>query len=138
MPVVCVVVLLKTVIRPWRVCALSLHDGTLLDTADPQSRQDFRKTHAKLLDRIEALGREVRQNKELAERIRHKFKIKNTTGYSLNALVDYEDPFDIIAHLMVGSEGTLGFISEVIYHTVVEHPYKASALVIFTAHQGCV
>jgi len=108
-----------------------LHDGTLLDTADPQSRQAFRATHANLLDRIETLGREVRQNEGLAERIRHKFKIKNTTGYSLNALVDYEDPFDIIAHLMVGSEGTLGFISEVVYHTVVEHPHKASALMIF-------
>ena len=107
------------------------HDGTLLDTADPQSRAGFQKTHAALLERIAALGREVRQNTTLADRIRHKFKIKNTTGYSLNALVDYEDPFDIIAHLMVGSEGTLGFISEVVYHTVVEHPHKASALVIF-------
>ena len=44
-------------------------------------------------------------------RIRHKFRIKNTTGYSLNALVDFTDPIDILAHLMIGSEGTLGFIS---------------------------
>jgi FAD/FMN-containing dehydrogenase len=67
--------------------------------------------------------------RKLAERIRHKFKIKNTTGYSLNALVDYEDPIDILAHLMIGSEGTLGFISRITYHTVVEDPFKASALV---------
>jgi D-lactate dehydrogenase len=38
-----------------------------------------------------------RDNAHLAERIRHKFKIKNTTGYSLNALVDYEHPIDILA-----------------------------------------
>ena len=49
----------------------------------------------------------------------------------MNALVDYEDPIDIILRLMIGSEGTLGFISEIVYNTVVEHPYKASALMIF-------
>jgi D-lactate dehydrogenase len=108
-----------------------LHDGTLLDTGDPQSRMSFCKTHPKLVADIENLGRKVKDNPVLADRIRRKFKIKNTTGYSLNALVDYEDPIDIIVHLMIGSEGTLGFISEIVYNTVVEHPYKASALMIF-------
>jgi D-lactate dehydrogenase len=67
----------------------------------------------------------------LAARIRHKYKIKNTTGYSLNALVDFTDPIDILAHLMIGSEGTLGFISRITYQTVPEDPFKASALVFF-------
>jgi D-lactate dehydrogenase len=49
-----------------------------------------------LLGELERLGRDTRNNGQLAERIRHKFKIKNTTGYSLNALVDYEDPIDIL------------------------------------------
>jgi D-lactate dehydrogenase len=110
---------------------LILQDGTLLDTADAQSRRRFEQTHAGLLKQVAELGRKVRANDELAAKIRHKFKIKNTTGYSLNALVDFEDPFDIIAHLMIGSEGTLGFISEITYHTVIEHPYKASALIVF-------
>jgi D-lactate dehydrogenase len=52
-------------------------------------------------------------------------------GYSLNAFVDYNDPIDIICHLMIGSEGTLGFISEITYRTVVDHAHKASALIIF-------
>jgi len=108
-----------------------LHDGTLLDTADPQSRQSFRRTHPKLLENLGNLGRKVKDNPVLADRIRHKFKIKNTTGYSLNSLVDYEDSIDIMVHLMIGSEGTLGFISEIVYNTVVEHPCKASALMIF-------
>ena len=64
-------------------------------------------------------------------RIRHKFRIKNTTGYSLNALVDFEDPIDVLAHLMIGSEGTLGFISEITYATVADHADKASALILF-------
>jgi D-lactate dehydrogenase len=108
-----------------------LHDGTLLDTADPHSRKSFYKSHPKLVADIENLGRKVKENSVLADRIRRKFKIKNTTGYSLNALVDYDDPLDIIVHLMIGSEGTLGFISEIVYNTVIEHPYKASALMIF-------
>ncbi|MGW8194295.1 MAG: FAD-binding and (Fe-S)-binding domain-containing protein, partial [Desulforhopalus sp.] len=73
----------------------------------------------------------VLADEQLVERIRYKFKIKNTTGYSLNALVDFEDPYDIMIHLMIGSEGTLGFISDVVYRTVVEHRHKASALILY-------
>jgi len=108
-----------------------LADGAVLDTEDPLSVDAFTKSHAVLLGEIERLGRDTRNNARLAERIRQKFKIKNTTGYSLNALVDYEHPIDILAHLMIGSEGTLGFISRITYQTVVEDPFKASALVFF-------
>ena len=48
-----------------------------------------------------------------------------------SALVDYEDPFEILQHLMIGSEGTLGFIAEITYQTVEEHSHKATALMIF-------
>ncbi len=57
--------------------------------------------------------------------------MKNTTGYSLNALVDFTDPIDILAHLMIGSEGTLGFLSEITYRTVPDYADKASALILF-------
>ena len=106
-------------------------DGSLLDTEDPASVAAFKVSHAALLAELDRLGRETRANPVLAERIRHKFKIKNTTGYSLNALVDFEDPIDILAHLMIGSEGTLGFMTRITYQTVIEDPFKASALVFF-------
>ena len=108
-----------------------LADGTLLDTADAASRAAFRASHGALLDGLAGLAEVVRANPALVERIRHKFKIKNTTGYSLNALVDFDDPFEILQHLLIGSEGTLGFIAEITYRTVPEHPHKASALVFF-------
>ncbi len=108
-----------------------LADGSTLDTGDDASRRAFARSHADLLDRIRDLGRSTRADTSLVERIRAKYKIKNTTGYSLNALVDFEDPIDILQHLMIGSEGTLGFIAEITYRTVVEHPHKASALVLF-------
>lgn len=106
-------------------------DGDSLDTADPVSRARFAVTHAGLLAELSAIRGEILADPELAERIRRKFKIKNTTGYGINAFVDFEDPFDILLHLIIGSEGTLAFISEVTYRTVVEHPFKASALMLY-------
>ncbi|MBB6250708.1 FAD-binding and (Fe-S)-binding domain-containing protein [Nitrospirillum iridis] len=108
-----------------------LADGTLVDTGDPASVAAFRVSHAELLARLDEMGRRVRADEALANRIRRKFAIKNTTGYSLNSLVDYEDPVDILAHLLIGSEGTLGFIAEVTYRTVPELADKASALLLF-------
>ena len=108
-----------------------LGDGTVLDTEDAFSVASFRQSHAALVDELQHLGEITRKDEVLAARIRHKYKIKNTTGYSLNALVDFEDPIDILSHLMIGSEGTLGFISRITYKTVAEDPFKASALVFF-------
>ncbi len=110
-----------------------LADGTLLDTGDAGSRAAFQVSHSGLLGELRALGERTRADPRLAARIRDKFQIKNTTGYSLNALVDYSDPIDILQHLMIGSEGTLGFIAEITYRTVPDHPCKASALVYFPA-----
>ena len=108
-----------------------LADGAVLDTNDPASVVAFRRSHADLLEGLGSLARETKANQALAARIRHKFRMKNTTGYGINALVDFDDPVDVLIHLMIGSEGTLGFISEITYRTVPEHPNKASALILF-------
>ena len=110
---------------------LILADGSLVDTRQSESVKAFSISHGGLLKQLAELGERTRANSELAARIRHKYRLKNTTGYSLNALVDFEDPLDILQHLMIGSEGTLGFISEISYRTVPDHPCKATALILF-------
>ena len=115
-----------------------LTDGTVLDTGDEESRRNFRNTHPEFLKKIEALRDKVRANKELAERIAKKYSIKNVTGLNLRPLIAYDDPFDIIAHSMVGSEGTLAFLSEVTMKTLIDYKYKASAMVYFlTMKESC-
>ena len=61
---------------------------------------------------------EIRADRELSERIRRKFEIKNTTGYRLCAFLDAEEPLEIFRRLLVGSEGTLGFVAEAVFETV--------------------
>ena len=107
------------------------YDGFLLDTGNLESIENFKKHHATIYNEVVQIIKETQNNQKLVERIHHKYKMKNTTGYSLNALVDYTNPIDVIAHLMIGSEGTLGMIAEITYNTVEDHPYKASALMIF-------
>ncbi|MCC7215339.1 MAG: FAD-binding oxidoreductase [Burkholderiales bacterium] len=108
-----------------------LADGAVVDTRDAGSRAAFAASHGELLRGLAGLARDTQANPTLAARIRHKYRMKNTTGYSLNALVDFADPFAILAHLMIGSEGTLGFISEITYRTVPEYADRASALILF-------
>ena len=115
-----------------------LTDGTVLDTGSEESKEAFRKSHPEFIAKIEALRDKVRADEELAARIRTKYSIKNVTGLNLRPLIAYDDPFDIIAHSMVGSEGTLAFLSEVTMKTLYDYKYKASAMVYFmTMKESC-
>lgn len=38
-----------------------------------------------------------------------------------------DDPIEIIKRLMIGAEGTLGFIAQATYNTVPEWPHKVGA-----------
>jgi D-lactate dehydrogenase len=108
-----------------------LADGTILDTASEASRSAFRENHPEIVNGIQQLRKEVTADEKLARRIEYKYSIKNVTGLNLRPLVAYEDPFEILAHLLVGSEGTLAFLSEVTMKTLPIAPYKASAMIYF-------
>lgn len=106
-------------------------DGTLLDTSDAHSKEDFRQSHPDFICKICNLRDAVRKDKQLSELIERKYQIKNVTGLSINPFIEFEDPFDIILHLIVGSEGTLAFLSEATMRTVTDYPFKASAMLYF-------
>ncbi len=111
--------------------SIILEDGTLLDTGDTQSIANFRQSHTDFIEQINQLALQTKQNHPLSQLIKHKYRLKNTTGYGINALVDFSDPIDILQHLMIGSEGTLGFIADITYNTVPDYQYKSTALFIY-------
>ncbi len=110
---------------------LIFSDGTVLDTRDPESRRNFLAAKKELVEKIADLRQKIFEHPDWVEKIKHKYQLKNTTGYGLNSFVDYEDPIDIIEHLMVGAEGTLAFISEITLETVDDFAHKATSLMIF-------
>ena len=108
-----------------------LMDGTVLDTGDEASRNAFRASYPEFIRKIEELRNEILADKELSDSIRYKYSIKNVTGLNIFPFVRFEDPFDIIAHLLVGSEGTLAFMSQVTMNTLPLPSKEASAMVYF-------
>ena len=108
-----------------------LADGTVLDTGDEESKKQFAEKKPEFVQKIKDLRDEVRKNGKLCERIKYKYAIKNVTGLNILPFVRFDDPFDIITHLMVGSEGTLAFLSEVTMNTEFDYPFKASAMLYF-------
>lgn len=106
-------------------------DGSVLDTGDKASREAFRASHPDFIKGIEELRDEILADKDLSERIRYKYSIKNVTGLNIFPFIRFEDPFDIIAHLLVGSEGTLAFMSQVTMKTLPLPAKEASAMVYF-------
>ncbi len=115
-----------------------LADGTILDTGNEASRSAFVKSHPQFIKRIEEIRDRVMADDDLVNRIRRKYAIKNVTGLNISPFVLYSDPFEIITHLIVGSEGTLAFGSEFTMKTGHLYPCRASAMLYFQdMRQSC-
>ena len=95
-----------------------LASGLRINTADQRADQALATAAPAVYRGIAELRDNVRANAELVSTIQRKYAIKNTMGYSLNAFLDEEQPSRIIARLLIGSEGTLGFIETVTLRTI--------------------
>ncbi len=115
-----------------------LPSGTRIDTAAPDADERFRAAEPALWQGILDLKAKLESDPALAARIRSKYRMKNTTGYSLNAFLDFAKPVEIFRNVLVGAEGTLAFISEAVLSTVPDLPVKYTGLLLFpTMHAAC-
>jgi D-lactate dehydrogenase len=108
-----------------------LPTGTVIDTASPDADALLHAAEPALAEGLLELKREISETPALRDRIRHKYLTKNTTGYSLNAFLDFDCAVDVLAHLLVGSEGTLAFIASAVLNTVADLPVKYTGLLLF-------
>jgi D-lactate dehydrogenase len=118
--------------------AFVLPSGTSINTADPDADSLFQAAEPALAKGLLDLKAKLEANLPLAGRIRAKYQMKNTCGYSLNAFLDFQRPVDIFRNLLVGSEGTLAFIAEAVLKTVPDLPVKVTGFLLFpNLHAAC-
>ncbi|MEO7529895.1 MAG: FAD-binding and (Fe-S)-binding domain-containing protein, partial [Sediminibacterium sp.] len=108
-----------------------LPNGHTYDTSIREDYVRFQAADGKISDGIEILQKKILANDLLVQKIRNKYRIKNTVGYSINAFIDYKHPLDVLAHLLIGAEGTLAFISEAVLTTIPDKQFKTTALLFF-------
>ncbi len=109
-----------------------LPSGLVINSADPKADEYLKMLEPAIYSGLEQIRDDIFKNKELYDKIIHKYKIKNTMGYSLNSFVDHYKPIDILTHLMVGSEGTLGFVCDATFATLSEYKHKLTGLAFFS------
>ena len=110
---------------------LVLLTGTVIDTSAADADAHLKAVEPELWAGLARLRDRVRGNPVSVARIRHQFSMKNTMGYGINSFLDFDEPVQILAHLMIGSEGTLGFIASATFDTVPLLAKAATALLIF-------
>ena len=108
-----------------------LPSGTVIDTGAGDADARLRALEPELYAGLLALRGRVRSDPASVATIEQQFAMKNTMGYGVNALLDHDTPAQILAHLLVGSEGTLAFVAEAVFATVPILPRTASALLLF-------
>lgn len=108
-----------------------LPNGHQYDTGFDDDYIRFQARDQALWEGIGQLRQRVLSDEALLAKIKSKYRIKNTVGYSINAFIDFSNPLDILAHLLIGAEGTLAFISEAVLKTVSDWQFKYTGLLFF-------
>lgn len=112
---------------------LVLPGGTILDTGAPDAPARLRAAEPGIADGLLDLRAKLLASPESAAFVRQQFAMKNTMGYGLNALLDFDEPVKILEHLVIGSEGTLAFVAEARFRTVEVRPQIATGLLVFAS-----
>ncbi|MEM5316408.1 FAD-binding and (Fe-S)-binding domain-containing protein [Paraburkholderia sp. JHI869] len=112
--------------------------GTKIDTASVEAEQQFALHERALASGLMALKAEIMADPALVERIRQKYAIRNTHGYRLDAFLDGDTPLEIFGRLLVGSEGTLGFVSDVTFDTIPSAPITSVAWLAFPSIDAAI
>ncbi len=109
-----------------------LCSGTLINSADEDADLQLQKQEANLYNELLKIRKFIFENEKLLNKIQKSYELKNTIGYQMNSFVDFNKPIDILTHLLVGSEGTLGFIKSVILKTYPTYKHRISGLALFS------
>lgn len=115
---------------------LVLPSGSVVDTGARDADVTLRALEPELHAGLLRLRDRVRSDADSVRRIRQQFAMKNTMGYGLNAFLDHDEPAQLLAHLVVGSEGTLAFVAEATLRTVPLHAHASTALLVFDELAG--
>ena len=108
-----------------------LPSGTVVDTGAADADDQLLRREPVLYNGLLELAQRTRSDAASVSTIRQQFSMKNTMGYGVNSLLDFDRPVDMLAHLIVGSEGTLGFVAETVFRTVPKLPHVTTALLVF-------
>ncbi|MDR1852619.1 MAG: FAD-binding oxidoreductase [Propionibacteriaceae bacterium] len=108
-----------------------LPSGTVLDTGAPDADEKLRTLEPEIYKGLLDLRERVVTNPASVAKIKQQYSMKNTMGYGINSYLDFDNPVDILTHLMIGSEGTLGFIASATYRTIPIRNFVKTALVVF-------
>ena len=117
--------------RTLQSATVLLANGKIINTADVDSNAQLQNVAPDLYRTLQQIKEEISARPDLISEITRQYQIKNTMGYGLNSFIDYTSIVDIFLHLLIGSEGTLGFISEAIFNTVPLLSHAATTLLIF-------
>ena len=111
---------------------LVLPSGTVVDTGAADADERLRALRARAVRRVwPGCATGCAATRRRCAPIEQQFSMKNTMGYGLNSLLDHTRPVDILAHLVVGSEGTLAFVASVVMRTVPLLPHAMTGLLVF-------
>ena len=110
---------------------LVLPSGSVIDTRRTDADAALYRVEPSISRGLAALRAKILSNASMVSRIRQQFSMKNTMGYGLNSFLDFDTPAKILEHLMIGSEGTLGFIGSATFRTVEKKRFVSTALLIF-------